>query len=164
MFEPFLNHVSVSGGFPAHLQFKVTSESTSTVVGWGSTNRMGPTGDTETDNRGWFMTLDKGALQPSYSSKWVCSGMSASWLTVNVHQDADVGLPHSVENQTGDRLSEKGVVSFGGEHALPGALQHHTPLSPPGDQILKLYIMQIEAQTLSFQIVLFLARNSWKIS
>lgn len=59
---------------------------------------------------------------------------------MNVHQDADVGLPHSVENQTGDRLGEKGVVGFGGEHALPGALQHHTPLSPSGDQILKFYI------------------------
>lgn len=49
MFEPFLNHVSVSGGFPAHLQFRVTSESTSTVVGCGSTNRIGPTGAAETD-------------------------------------------------------------------------------------------------------------------
>lgn len=47
IFEPFLNHVSVSGGFPAHLQFRVTSESTSTVFGCGSTSRMGPTGDTE---------------------------------------------------------------------------------------------------------------------
>lgn len=45
MFDPFLNHVSVSGGFPAHLQFRVTSESTSTVFGCGSTNRIGPTGD-----------------------------------------------------------------------------------------------------------------------
>lgn len=45
MFEPFLNQVSVSGGFPAHLQFRLTSESTSTVFGCGSTNRIGPTGD-----------------------------------------------------------------------------------------------------------------------
>lgn len=52
MFEPFLNHVSVSGGFPAHLQFRVTSESTSTVVGCGSTNRIGPTGAAETDRGG----------------------------------------------------------------------------------------------------------------
>lgn len=51
---------------------------------------------------------------------------------MNVHQDADVGLSHSVENQTGDRLSEEGVVGFGGEHTLPGALQHHAPLGPPG--------------------------------
>lgn len=45
MFEPFLNQVSVSGGFPAHLQLRVTSESTSTVFGCGSTSRIGPTGD-----------------------------------------------------------------------------------------------------------------------
>lgn len=51
---------------------------------------------------------------------------------MNVHQDADVGLSHGVENQTGDRLSEEGVVSFGGEHTLPGALQHHASLGPPG--------------------------------
>lgn len=49
MFEPFLNQVSVSGGFPAHLQLRVTSESTSTVLGCGSTNRIGPTGDAERD-------------------------------------------------------------------------------------------------------------------
>lgn len=48
MFEPFLNHVSVSGGFPAHLQFKVTSSSMSTVFGCGSTSKMGPTADTKT--------------------------------------------------------------------------------------------------------------------
>lgn len=58
--------------------------------------------------------------------------MSIVWLTVNVHQDADVGLSHSIEHQTGDRLSEEGVVSLGGEHTLPGALEHHTALSPPG--------------------------------
>lgn len=51
---------------------------------------------------------------------------------MNVHQDADVGLSHSVENQTGDGLGEEGVVGLGGEHALPGTLQHHAPLSPPG--------------------------------
>lgn len=49
MFEPFLNQVSVSGGFPAHLQLRVTSESMSTVLGCGSTNRIGPTGDAERD-------------------------------------------------------------------------------------------------------------------
>lgn len=58
--------------------------------------------------------------------------MSTAWLTVNVHQDADVGLSHSVENQTGDGLGEEGVVGLGGEHALPGTLQHHAPLGPPG--------------------------------
>lgn len=45
IFEPFLNQVRVSGGLPAHLQLRVTSESTSTVFGWGSTNRIGPTVD-----------------------------------------------------------------------------------------------------------------------
>lgn len=57
--------------------------------------------------------------------------MNTVWLTLNVHQDADVGLSHSIENQTGDRLSEEGVVGLGGEHTLPGALQHHAALSPP---------------------------------
>lgn len=51
---------------------------------------------------------------------------------MNIHQDADVGLSHGIENQTGDGLGEEGVVGFGGEHALPGALQHHAPLGPPG--------------------------------
>ena len=50
---------------------------------------------------------------------------------MNVHQDADVGLSYSIENLTGDRLSEEGVVGLGGEHTLPGALQHHSTLSPP---------------------------------
>lgn len=49
-----------------------------------------------------------------------------------VHKDADVGLPHGVENQTGDGFGEEGVVGLGGEHTLPGTLQHHAPLSPPG--------------------------------
>lgn len=57
--------------------------------------------------------------------------VSAPWLTVNVHQDADVGLPHRVEDQAGDGLGEEGVVGLGGEHALPGALQHHAAFSPP---------------------------------
>ena len=51
---------------------------------------------------------------------------------MNVHQDADVGLSHSVENQTGDRLGEEGVVGLGGEHTLSGTLQHYATLSPPG--------------------------------
>lgn len=69
MFEPFLNHVSVSGGFPAHLQFRLTSESTSTVFGWGSTNRMGPTGDGETDAKVWFapLTPDRGGRRVGVS-------------------------------------------------------------------------------------------------
>lgn len=41
--EPFLVQVRVRGGFPDHLQFKVTSEYTSTVTGLGSTTRIGPT-------------------------------------------------------------------------------------------------------------------------
>lgn len=57
--------------------------------------------------------------------------MSVVWLTVHVYQDADVGLSHSVENQTGDRLGEEGVVGLGGEHTLPGTLQHHATLRPP---------------------------------
>ena len=61
--------------------------------------------------------------------EWV----SVVWLTVDVHQDADVGLSHGVENQTGDGLGEEGVVRLGGEHALPGALQHHATFSPPKD-------------------------------
>lgn len=48
--------------------------------------------------------------------------MSSLWLTVNVHKDADVGLSHSVENQTRDGLGEEGVVGLGGEHTLPGTL------------------------------------------
>lgn len=51
---------------------------------------------------------------------------------MNVHQDADVGLSYSVENQTGDGLGEEGVVGLGGEDALPGPLQHHATLGPPG--------------------------------
>lgn len=58
-------------------------------------------------------------------------------LTVDVHKDADVGLSNSVEHQTGDGLSEEGVVSLGGEHALPGALQHHAAFSPPASQTLR---------------------------
>lgn len=50
---------------------------------------------------------------------------------MHVYQDADVGLSHSVENQTGDRLGEEGVVGLGGEHTLPGTLQHHATLRPP---------------------------------
>ena len=50
---------------------------------------------------------------------------------MNVHKDADVGLSHGVENQTRDGLGEEGVVGLGGEHALPGTLQHHTTFSPP---------------------------------
>lgn len=58
MFEPFLNQVSVSGGFPAHLQLRVTSESTSTVLGCGSTNRIGPTGDTQKHGEMLFVVLE----------------------------------------------------------------------------------------------------------
>lgn len=43
MLEPFLVQVRVRGGFPDHLQFRVTSESTSTVTGLGSTTSIGPT-------------------------------------------------------------------------------------------------------------------------
>lgn len=50
---------------------------------------------------------------------------------MNVHQDADIGFPHGVENQTGDGLSEEGVVGLGGEHTLPGALKDHATFSPP---------------------------------
>ncbi len=58
MFEPFLNQVSVSGGFPAHLQLRVTSESTSTVFGCGSTNRIGPTGDTGSEREMFFVVFE----------------------------------------------------------------------------------------------------------
>lgn len=54
---------------------------------------------------------------------------------MDVHQDADVGLSHSVENKTGDRLGEEGVIGLGGEHALPGTLQHHATFSPPGSKM-----------------------------
>lgn len=43
MLDPFFVHVSVRGGLPAHLQFNVTSESMSTVTGFGSTTKIGPT-------------------------------------------------------------------------------------------------------------------------
>lgn len=43
MLEPFLVQVRVRGGFPDHLQLRVTSASTSTVTGLGSTTSMGPT-------------------------------------------------------------------------------------------------------------------------
>lgn len=43
MLEPFLVQVRVRGGLPDHLQFRVTSESTSTVIGLGSTTSIGPT-------------------------------------------------------------------------------------------------------------------------
>lgn len=51
---------------------------------------------------------------------------------MNVHQDADVGLSCGVEHQTGDGFGEEGVVGLGGEDALPGPLQHHAALGPPG--------------------------------
>lgn len=67
MFEPFLNQVRVSGGFPAHLQLSVTSESTSTVFGCGSTNRNGPTRRRRTARREKVLE-DKGCqLFYSYS-------------------------------------------------------------------------------------------------
>lgn len=48
--------------------------------------------------------------------------MNVVWLTVDVHQDADIGFPHRIENQTGDRLGEEGVVGLGGKHTLPRTL------------------------------------------
>lgn len=68
---------------------------------------------------------------------------------MNVHQDADVGLPRGVENQTGDGLGEKGVVGFGGEHALPGTLEHHAPFRPPGEKVL---VTRVQMETLFFFI------------
>lgn len=154
MFEPFLNQVSVSGGFPAHLQLRVTSESTSTVFGCGSTSRIGPTGDrdwkrereTESNNavglKGEKLLGEKDTTTVCFipltldRSEWSGpqliehSEMTTVWLTVNVHQDADVGFSHSIENKTWNRLGEEGVVGLGGEHAFPGTLQHHTALSP----------------------------------
>lgn len=51
-------------------------------------------------------------------------------LTVHVHQDADVGVAHSVEHLTGHGLSEEGVIGRGDKHALPRPLQQHAAFSP----------------------------------
>lgn len=82
MFEPFLNHVSVSGGFPAHLQFRVTSVSTSTVVGCGSTNRIGPTGAAETDTG---VNLEHDTRQRCVSALWLqpAGGRKRVWREIS---------------------------------------------------------------------------------
>lgn len=51
-------------------------------------------------------------------------------LTVHVHQDADVGVSHSVEDLTGHGLGEEGVISCGDKHTLSGALQQHAAFCP----------------------------------
>lgn len=50
---------------------------------------------------------------------------------MHVHQDADVGASHDVEDLAGDGLGEEGVIRRGDEHAFPGALQQHAALCPP---------------------------------
>lgn len=57
-------------------------------------------------------------------------------LTVDVHQDADVGIPHGVENLTGHGLGEEGMICCGDKHTLPGALQQHATFSPPDRETL----------------------------
>lgn len=52
-------------------------------------------------------------------------------LTVHVHQDADVGASHSVENLAGHRLGEERVICRGDKHALSGPLQQHATFCPP---------------------------------
>lgn len=44
-------------------------------------------------------------------------------LTVHIYQDADVGASHSVENLTGNRFGEEGVICRGDKHTLSGPLQ-----------------------------------------
>lgn len=76
---------------------------------------------------------------------------------MDVHQDADVGLPHGIEDQTGDGFGEKRVVGFGGEHALPGALEHHAPFSPPGEKILRSHAQE-------WTCILIFASNNHKMN
>lgn len=52
-------------------------------------------------------------------------------LTVHVHQDADVGVSHGVENLTGHGLGEEGMIRGGDKHAFSGPLQQHAAFCPP---------------------------------
>lgn len=52
-------------------------------------------------------------------------------LTVHVHQDADVGASHSVENLTGHGLGEEGVIRCSDKHALSGPLEQDATFCPP---------------------------------
>lgn len=56
---------------------------------------------------------------------------------MDVHQDADVGVPHSIEHLTGHGLGEEGVICRGDKHAFPGALQQHATFSPPDRETLR---------------------------
>lgn len=66
------------------------------------------------------------------SSAETPSGFFYRLLTVDVHQDADVGAAHSVEHLAGDGLGEEGVVGRGDKQALPGPLQQDPAFRPPG--------------------------------
>lgn len=59
------------------------------------------------------------------------NGQAHTRLTVNIHQDADVGAPHSVVDLAGYGLGEEGVVCRGHKNALPGTLQENATLCPP---------------------------------
>ena len=50
---------------------------------------------------------------------------------MDVHQDADVGVPHGVDHLTGHGLGEERVICRGDKHTFPGALQQHATFSPP---------------------------------
>lgn len=52
-------------------------------------------------------------------------------LTVHVHQDADVGVSHSVVNLTGHGFGEEGVICCGDKHTFSGPLQQHATFCPP---------------------------------
>lgn len=69
---------------------------------------------------------------------------------MHVHQDADVGASHDVEDLAGDGLGEEGVIRRGDEHAFPGALQQHAALCPPdGDAGHRTFVVSFQA----FQII-----------
>lgn len=71
-------------------------------------------------------------------------------LTVHVHQDADVGASHSVENLTGHGLGEEGVICCGDKHTLSGPFQQNPTFCPPdrethftGVQALKITVRSV---------------------
>lgn len=51
-------------------------------------------------------------------------------LTVHVHQDADVGVSHGVENLTGHGLGEEGVIRRGDKHTFSGSFQQNATFRP----------------------------------
>lgn len=80
--------------------------------------------DTSTDR---WLSVQTNRNVYQWRVKYVGFGRS---LTVDVHQDADVGASHGVEHLTGHGLGEEGVVRRGHEHTFPGTLQQHSTFSP----------------------------------